>query len=286
MFPAFFRSPRFVSELRKIQEARERIEEALSALGPGADPARQALGLIEEAQQFLRMVVPPHRWPKQKKRGVLKPEEAVIVAQNSLRSAISSFKRHSRISWGERERVLSLLKRALSLCASAELEHLFYLGLPKHYRVRERISWGLPVVLGESVLVGILSSLYFRAFHERGQSELWFEELLALGTSIVWMFLAKKLGPGPGVWWRRWQYIWRSLAPYLVFLLGLGGIWLAAPAYWYPIGLTAVFSTGFAVPHFWQALRALRAPKHALIRCTGVCHSIFAPAGEVPRRKG
>jgi len=285
MFPAFFRSPRFVSELRKIQEARERIEEALSGLGPGADPARQALGLIEEAQQFLRMVVPPHRWPKQKKRGVLKPEEAVIVAQNSLRSAISSFERHSRLSWGERERVLSLLKGAASLCASAELEHLFYLGLPKNYGLLERIDWGPSIVFGGG-LTGILSSLYFQVFHGKGQSELLFEELLSLGASFVWRFLAKKLGPGPGVWWRRWQYIWRSLVPYFVFLLGLGGIWLAAPAYWYPIGLTAVFSTGFAVPHFWQALRALRAPKHALIRCTRVCHSIFAPAGEVSRIKG
>ena len=285
MFPAFFRSPRFVSELRKIQEARERIEEALSGLGPGADPARQALGLIEEAQQFLRMVVPPHRWPKQKKRGVLKPEEAVIVAQNSLRSAISSFERHSRLSWGERERVLSLLKRAFSLCASAELEHLFYLDLPKHYGLLERIRWEPAKEFG-SLLGVILYSLYFRAFYGKGQSELWFEELLSLGASFVWRFLAKKLGPGPGVWWRRWQYIWRSLVPYFVFLLGLAGIWLAAPAYWYPIGLTAVFSTGLAVSFFWQALRALRAPKNALIRCTGVCHSIFAPAGEVPRIKG
>jgi len=285
MFPAFFRSPRFVSELRKIQEARERIEEALSGLGPGADPARQTLGLIEEAQQFLRMVVPPHRWPKQKKRGVLKPEEAVIVAQNSLRSAISSFERHSRLSWGERERVLSLLKRAFSLCASAELEHLFYLGLPKHYGLLERIRWEPAKEFG-SLLGVILYSLYFRAFYGKGQSELWFEELLSLGASFVWRFLAKKLGPGPGVWWRRWQYIWRSLVPYFVFLLGLAGIWLAAPAYWYPIGLTAVFSTGLAVSFFWQALRALRAPKNALIRCTGVCHSIFAPAGEVPRIKG
>jgi len=285
MFPAFFRSPRFVSELRKIQEARERIEGALSGLGPGADPARQALGLIEEAQQFLRMVVPPHRWPKQKKREASKPEEAVILAQNSLKSAISFLERHSRLSWGERERVLSLLKGASSLCASAELEHLFYLGLPKNYRLLERIRWEPSKEFG-SLLGVILYSLYFRALYGKGQSELWFEQLLALGASFVWRFLAKKLGPGPGVWWRRWQYIWRSLVPYIVFLLGLAGVWLAAPAYWYPIGLTAVFSTGFAVPHFWQALRALRAPKNALIRCTRVCHSVFAPAGEVPRRKG
>lgn len=285
MFPAFFRSPRFVSELRKIQEARERIEGALSGLGPGADPARQALGLIEEAQQFLRMVVPPHRWPKQKKREASKPEEAVILAQNSLKSAISFLERHSRLSWGERERVLSLLKGAASLCASAELEHLFYLGLPKHYRLLERIRWEPSKEFG-SLLGVILYSLYFRALYGKGQSELWFEQLLALGASFVWRFLAKKLGPGPGVWWRRWQYIWRSLVPYIVFLLGLAGVWLAAPAYWYPIGLTAVFSTGFAVPLFWQALRALRAPKNALIRCIRVCHSIFAPAGEVPRRKG
>jgi hypothetical protein len=210
------------------------------------------------------------------------------VAQNSLRSAISSFERHSRLSWGERERVLSLLKQScLSYVLPPSLSTSFTLAF------RNITESGNELVgncreshSAKAVLVGILSSLYFRAFHERGQSELWFEEFLALGTGIVWMFLAKKLGPGPGVWWRRWQYIWRSLVPYIVFLLGLAGVWLAAPAYWYPIGLTAVFSTGLAVPFFWQALRALRAPKNALIRCTRVCHSIFAPAGEVPRIKG
>jgi len=280
MLCALFRSPKLVRELEQIEEARERLEEVLLSLGPGESHARQALGLIEEVQQFLRAVVPPTRWPKRKKRKEIPSEEAVILAQNSLESAIASLGRRSHLSWDEREKILSLLEKAVSLCASAELEHLFYLGLPKNYRLHERIKWGFLTRFFESLLIGVFSAFYHREFSEKGRSGLWLEALLAFGASFAWRFLAEKLGPKSGVWWRKWQYIWRSLAPYFVFLLALGGVWFAVPDYRYPIGLTAVSTTGLAFYFFWQALRALRASKNALIRCTRVCHSIFAPMDE------
>jgi len=280
MLCALFRSPKLVRELEQIEETRERLEEALPSLGPGESHARQALGLIEEVQQFLRVVVPPTRWPKRKKRKEIYAEEAIILAQNSLKSVIASLGHRFRLFWGEREKILSLLEKAVSLCASAELKYLFYLGLPKNYRLHERIKWGFLTVFCESVFIGVFSAFYYRAFHEKSRSELWFEELLTLGVGFAWRFLAGKLGPKSGVWWRKWQYIWRSLAPYFVFLLALGGVWFAVPDSRYPIGLTAVFTTGLAFSFFWQALRALRAPKNALIRCTRVCHSIFVPMDE------
>lgn len=274
--------PRLNQELRTIQEVCWRLEEILPHLGPAEGPARRALGLIEEAQQFLRSFVHPSRWPKRKRWRKAQPEEKLISVQDSLAQAITMIgfrmRRHARLEF---QRVVALLKEAASLCAVAELEYLFSLGLPRDYRLWARVKPGFLDELGSlfgAILLYVLSSKVFPD-GSRAQGEKEYVLFFALG--MVWRVLAKKLGPGPGIWWPKRRYVWRSVAPYFVFITALAGVWLAERQWEYWLGLAAIFVTGLAFPLLRRIVRALRAPKGTLIRCTRFCHSFFAPGGKI-----
>jgi len=279
---ALSRPPELREELRRVQEACWRLEEALPQLGLGEESARRALGLLEEAQQFLRAFVHPQRWPKRTRWKKAPPEEALISVQDSLAHVITLLER--RLRRGARlelQRVVLLLKEAVDLCAAAELDYLFSLGLPRNYRLLARVKAGLLDELSSLLGVILLYVLYSEAFPSSPPAQDRVQYVFYFALGLGWKLLAGILGPGPGVWWSKRRYVWRSVAPYFASIVALAGVWWVTRQWEYWLGLAAIFVTGFAFPFFRRALRALRAPEGTLIRCTGLYHSFFAPAGKI-----